>query len=166
MKTVEAFAARKGSPVPPGVNRCLSIDPGKKCTGWALWDTILVACGTGEPPLEGVNRVTIEIPQTYPNSPVPYQDLVTLAFLAGRYIGKVQGRAWHNGVGNIKARWMFPHEWKGNLPKDVCESRVRKKLLPEERLVVEECERFVAKGLMNNVWDAVGIGFAAYRGAI
>lgn len=166
MKLVEPFAARKGTPVPPGVGRSLSIDPGKRCTGWALWDTVLVAAGTGEPPLDGVHRVTIEMPQTYPDSPVPYQDLVTLAFLAGRYIGRASAGEWHNGLSAIEMRWMFPHEWKGNLPKDVCENRIRSKLRSDERLVMEECARFVSKGLMNNVWDAVGIGFVAYRGLI
>ena len=168
MKLVEPFAARRGSSVPPGVGRRLSIDPGKRCTGWALWGTtgFLVAAGTGEPPCVGVSRVVIEMPQTYPNSPVPYQDLVALAFLAGRYIGRASAGEWHNGLGAIEMKWMFPHEWKGNLPKDICENRIRRKLNVDERTVMEECSRFVPAGQLNNVWDAVGIGLFAWRGGI
>jgi hypothetical protein len=160
---VQPFLARKGSPVPNAIGMRLSIDPGVRGTGWALWyhDVSLAACGVHEPPLNGVTRVVIEMPQTYPNSPVPYQDLVTLAFLAGRYIGAAQ-----RGQFPVEASWVFPHSWKGNTPKDVCERRVSRMLRPEELAIVEECERYVAKGLMNNVWDAIGLGLHAYRGGL
>jgi hypothetical protein len=162
MKLVEPFAARRGTSVPPGVGRRLALDPGK-FMGWALFSTtaFLVAAGAGEPPLEGVSRLVIEVPQAYPNSPVPYNDLITLAFLAGRLVGRAQA-----GAFPVEAQWLWPHSWKGTLPKSVCEARIRRKLSVDERTVMEECSRFVPAGQMNNVWDAVGIGLFAWRGGI
>lgn len=164
MTPVEPFLTRRGTPVPQGHSLRLSIDPGRKGTGWALWSAFeaeLLACGLHEPPCEGVTRVVVEMPQTYPNSPVPYQDLVGLAFLAGRYIGRCQANS-----GPVDAVWVYPHAWKGNLPKSVCEGRIRKRLSAAELKIVENCERLVPKGLMNNVFDAVGIGLYAYRGGL
>ena len=142
----------------PGIHRSLAIDPGK-CTGWSLFSTsgTLLACGVGEPPVDDIDRVAVEIPQFYPKKPVPVSDLIQLAYRAGIIIGSLRAR-------EILA--FFPHEWKGTLPKDVCESRIRRKLNPDERLVVEECERYVPRSLMNNVWDAIGIGLYAWRGGI
>lgn len=164
MTPVEPFLTRRGTPVPQRHSLRLSIDPGRKGTGWALWSAFeaeLLACGLHEPPLEGVTCVVVEMPQTYPNSPVPYQDLVGLAFLAGRYIGRCQANS-----GPVDAVWVYPHAWKGNLPKSVCEGRIRKRLSAAELKIVENCERLVPKGLMNNVFDAIGIGLHAYRGGL
>lgn len=160
MKTVEPFAARKGSPVPPGGGRRLAIDPGRH-TGWALFSTtaFLVACGTGEPPLDGVSRLIIECPQIYPNGKARPNDLITLAFMAGRYVGRAQA-----GPFPVEAKFVLPHAWKGTLPKPVCEARIRLKLNVDERTVVEKCSRVVPAGHMNDVFDAIGLGMHAWRG--
>lgn len=166
MKKIEHFLPRLGTPVDNYETAIreryrLSIDPGKSATGWALWSaesgtfhSRVLACGLHEPP--PAYEVVIEMPQTYPTSPVPTQDLITLAFLAGRYIGDPEG----------PMSWCFPHDWKGNVSKEVCERRIRRRLLSEELRIVEECEKLVPARFMNNVWDAIGIGLHAWRGGV
>jgi len=134
----------------------LAIDPGTH-TGWAVFneDGALKACGIGEPPFPSpYRRVVIELPQVYPTSPVPPNDLVTLAFLAGRYAGAAAG---------AEVFTVFPHTWKGNLSKAVCAARVKERLSREERVVVEKCLVQVPEKQRHNVWDAIGIGLFAFR---
>ena len=147
MKRIEPFAPRRGTPLPTAFD-LLAIDPGEH-TGWAAFDTTLIACGLGDPPVSKARCLVIELPQVYPSHPVPPNDLVTLAFLAGRYVGAREAFA------------VFPRQWKGNLPKGACAARVRAKLSPEERAVVDECACKVPEKQMHNVMDAVGIGLFA-----
>lgn len=149
-KRVEPFAPRRGTPLlGTRVFDLLAIDPGQHA-GWALFaDTRLAACGLGSPLAEHVRRVVIELPQVYPRHPVPPNDLITLAFLAGRYAGASAGEVFT----------VSPHQWKGNLPKDVCAARVRARLSPEERAVVDAVD--VPEKQRHNVLDAVGIGLFA-----
>jgi hypothetical protein len=159
MTTLRSFAPRRGLVAMTSGWNDLAIDPGKH-TGWALFAVAvpsgpLVACGTGEPPFDtALRNVMIELPQNYPSNPVPPQDLITLAFLAGRYANAARGDA-------SVVHTIFPHEWKGNLPKPVCEARVRARLTPGELGIVAALE--APKGEMNNVWDAIGIGLVAFR---
>lgn len=156
MGAVKPFAKRRGTPVPDG--RCdylLAIDPGAH-TGWALFDLALVACGLGEPPFDRAIRVVIELPQVYPSHPVPPNDLITLSFLAGRYAGRARAVC--------EVVTVFPHEWKGNLRKDVCAARVMHHLSSTEREIVRACD--APKGQMNNVLDAIGIGLFAKGGKL
>jgi len=151
MKQVEPFAERRGTPLPSDFN-LLAIDPGAH-TGWAVFSKLqLLACGLGDPPVEHVRQVVIELPQVYPSHPVPPNDLVTLAFLVGRYAGRA--------VGEVST--VFPHEWKGNLPKEVCAARVRSKLSPEERSVVDACN--VPAKQKHNVMDAIGLVYTRWGG--
>ena len=160
MKFVEPFAPRRGTPLPPGGFDLLAIDPGAH-TGWAAFGCAhytgdaglnrLLACGSGSPTLEFAARVVIELPQIYPSHPVPPNDIITLAFLAGRYAGAA--------MPGVEVSTVFPHQWKGNLPKDVCAARVRAKLSLAERAIVDACD--APKGQMHNVLDAIGIGLFA-----
>jgi hypothetical protein len=160
VKQVQAFAQRRGVEASCNLSQCdLAIDPGTS-TGWALFDSHgiagkgeLVACGGGCP-LFDVRRVVIELPQSYPSHPVPPNDLITLAFLAGRYAGRVPE--------GTEVQTVFPHEWKGNLPKDVCAARVRARLSKEELALVKACD--VPEKQKHNVLDAIGIGLFAFRG--
>ena len=146
-KEVKPFAERLGT----FLNRSdlvdlLAIDPGMH-TGWAGFSKEdLRSCGTGRPPLRLASVVIVELPQIYPGHPVPPNDLVNLAFLAGRYAGASTGKIYT----------VAPHAWKGNLPKDVCNARVLAKLDAVERGIVEGCD--VPKGQKHNVIDAIGIG--------
>jgi hypothetical protein len=132
----------------------LAIDPGTH-TGWALFGgrNQLIACGLGDPPVERAVSVVIEIPQIYPQHPVPPNDLITLAFLAGRYVGRA----------TCEVSTVFPHQWKGNLSKENCAARVRFRLSPEEKEVVDVLD--IPAKQLHNVMDAIGIGlFALGRG--
>ncbi len=52
---------------------------------------------------------------------------------------------------------VFPHEWKGQVPKDVCHQRIRSRLdMDETNVLNDACAR--AKSLAHNTLDAVGIG--------
>jgi hypothetical protein len=147
VKPVEPFAARRGTPLHGSFDLC-AIDPGA-CTGWAAFDGVLVACGTGNPPVDRATRVVIELPQVYPRQKVPPNDLITLAFLAGRYAGASVNEGFT----------VLPHQWKGNLPKDVCAAWVRARLSPAERAIVDMCN--VPDKQKHNVVDAIGIGLFA-----
>jgi hypothetical protein len=152
-KRVEPFAARRGTSLPVGRPfALLAIDPGEH-TGWAVFDVIgvLIGCGLGDPHVERAARVVIELPQVYPQQQVPPNDLIALAFLAGRYASKAGDGA--------EISTILPHQWKGNMPKDVCAARVRFKLAPEEKAVVDAIS--VPKGQKHNVMDAIGIGLFA-----
>lgn len=160
MKHVDPFAPTRGAVPHLRGWYDLSIDPGVN-TGWALFgeSTLLVACGAGGPPFEAppvLNRVVIELPQVYPGDPVPPQDLITLSFQAGQY-----ARA--GVVRTAQVSVVFPHAWKGNLPKKVCAARVRGHLSPDERMIVDKLEPGVPAGQMHNVMDAIGIGLFAFR---
>jgi hypothetical protein len=167
MKIVEDFAARRGFcgiGEPHGL-RLLAIDPGLH-TGWALFvkkaaGLDLVACGTGEPPSSAqpypLWECVIECPQVYPQQAVPPNDLITLAFQAGRYAEAAR-------VAKTRfVRTVLPHEWKGNLPKNVCAARVLSRLSPEEIGIVEEMSEGIPKSQRHNVLDAIGIGLFAWR---
>ena len=160
-KLVKAHAPRRGLvPMLPGTWMDLAIDPGAH-TGWALFayeDGSLITCGGGEPPFEtAIRRAVVELPQVYPRDPVPPNDLITLAFQAGRYAAAATSASAYNGV-----FFLNPHTWKGSMPKEVCNARVRAKLTPTELGVLEACG--VPKGQMHNVLDAIGIGLFAFRG--
>jgi hypothetical protein len=151
-KRVEPFAKRRGTPLPVQRFELLAIDPGEH-TGWAVFcDKKLLGCGLGEPPIERVDRIVIELPQVYPLQPVPPNDLITLAFLAGRYAGV---------AATVEVSTVLPHQWKGNMPKEACAARVRHALSPEERAVEDACAAGVPEKQMHNVKDAIGIGLFA-----
>jgi hypothetical protein len=50
---------------------------------------------------------------------------------------------------------VFPREWKGNVPADVCCARARGRLFENELKVVKLP---TAKSRHHNVWDSVGLG--------
>lgn len=157
MITLDPHKPLRGHLPPPGTRGALSVDPGID-TGWALWswpEVVLVGAGVGRPPVERACRLAIEKPQVYPRSPVPPNDLITLALKAGRYIGAFESPG-------LEAVTVLPHEWKGNLPKDICEARVRKHLSVGE-LALVATGAGVPMSLQNNMWDAIGIGLHVWR---
>ncbi len=57
----------------------------------------------------------------------------------------------------MNATRVYPHEWKGQMTKEVCHQRIRSRLdLDETNILNDACLR--AKSLAHNVLDSVGIG--------
>lgn len=156
LKLVEPFGKRRGTSLWAGFPAfvLLAIDPGDRATGWAVYDAekSLIGCGLGDPHAERADLIVIELPQVYPQQQVPPNDLIALAFLAGRYAGVGMGST----KGPAEVYTVLPHEWKGNLPKDLCAIRVRAALMPAERNVVDACE--LPEKQRHNMLDAIGIG--------
>lgn len=70
-------------------------------------------------------------------------DLITLADVAGRIVGRLGG--WSTDY--------KPEEWKGQLTKEAAHERINERLSPEEKAVI-----VTAGHLTHNVLDAIGIG--------
>jgi len=160
LKLVEPFAKRRGTPLPVGGSHArfvlLAIDPGEH-TGWAVYEAEknLIGCGLGDPHADRADLIVIELPQVYPMQQVPPNDLIVLAFLAGRYAG-VGESSTGPAKGPAEVHTVLPHQWKGNLPKDLCAIRVRAALTPAERTIVDAID--VPEKKRHNVMDAIGIG--------
>jgi len=141
LKLVEPFGKHRGTPLPVDGSHArfelLAIDPGEH-TGWAVYDVEkqLIGCGLGDPNAERADLIVIELPQVYPMQQVPPNDLIALAFMAGRYAGV--GASSKKGAAEVYT--VLPHQWKGNLSKDICAIRVRAALLPAERAVVDAAD--------------------------
>ena len=139
----------------------LSIDPGTKDMGWALWeDNELQICGIarGKDWVESVQalpkftieRLTIEDQQIYRRSPINAHSLLAVARVVGAIV------AYYNFP-----RFLLvpPAQWKGQLPKNVCNQRTLSKLTEDElhQVDVAPCPA----SLRHNLIDAVGIGLWA-----
>lgn len=145
----------------------LSIDPGKKAIGWAMFTENplqkggdLWACGLVRGDdlkdlikaiascLVGARRAIIEIPQVYqqrhwggdPN------DLIDVALVAGAVAGRLL----------CPVEFVKPHAWKGTRKKRICHALTRKTLTDDEWSIVESVD--APSSLRHNVIDAVGIG--------
>lgn len=136
----------------------LSVDPGKHAYGFALWDDDELSCAWMGPlssihdrvPFRLIDHLVLEVPRVYKRSPVPPNDIVDLAYAAGRLQGEVE-----NSSPRIQTKIYYPRDWKGTVKKDVMCRRIERKLSPEERARVELP---TAESLHHNVWDGVGIG--------
>lgn len=98
--------------------------------------------------LRPVDVLVIEVPQVYqarflkgdPN------DLVSIALVAGNILQ----------VPATVRRVISPHQWKGNVPKDVTKNRVLLNLSATERELIQDHP--APEGLKHNIYDAIGIG--------
>ena len=156
----------------------VSYDPGVKVAGVALWDgneltaawlargndwgeTALNACLSisEHVPRELVSTYVVEVPQVYtqrkqkgdPN------DLIKVALNAGAFVGRALDS--FDEAGGEKAHLAQivqyrPHQWKGQVPKDIAIKRFQKRLSVDELSRIESAP----KSLQHNVWDAVGLG--------
>jgi len=147
----------------------LAIDPGA-CAGWAYHtDKGIVACGivhSGDAYKNGLiyidhptfepDALAVEVPQIYPKMQGDPNDLIKLAFHAGRLL------QFQFSVSRIQEIKVFlPREWKGQMKKDVCAARVWDKLSPDEQAVVSRGGRGLAQSYLHNMMDAVGIALHA-----
>lgn len=151
----------------------LGIDPGKRHIAWAkigprglfvglarsnaTWprcslDVSDAVCAGG------VNVIITELPRIYPTSSLNRNrdpnDLITLSFTAGCLvygIFNLQREAPHVMV-------TYPHEWKGSVPKEVTQNRVRQQLRDRKLLsTFDKMLELHPKSLQHNIYDATGI---------
>lgn len=144
----------------------LSIDPGKHCLGWAVWeDGKLISCGlerTKAKTLGGAilelydgmpicDRAVVELPRKYPyERRVRANDLIDLGAVAGAAAVCVDEGG--------ELEFVYPAQWKGQTPKKIQHRRTRDALSEEEEAVLEQGLLGVPESLRHNVLDAVGIG--------
>ena len=155
------------------MSRLLAIDPGLRCCGVAVSeDGRLIACGLVKNPHKvarnGIawgamarevalwgraygpfDRVRCETPQIYlpghmAGKRVDPADLLNLQGVVGALC------ATFDAVETVQ-----PSDWKGQLPKEVCEGRVKLRLDDAEREVLAGV--YLPPSLRHNVVDAVGI---------
>jgi hypothetical protein len=144
----------------------LAIDPGKD-TGWAWFlEGRLINAGVvdgdeprGYPaPLGPGDEVIAEKPcyrRSGSGRKSTPDDLVTLGMRLGLVLGTL-------GFAHVPTRLVLPGEWKGQLPKAVCENRIRQALQRTELDAAHAAAaRLGAKG--HNLWDAVGLGLYQLR---
>lgn len=147
------------------------IDPGVRGCGYAeFFDSTLEFCRYVRGKVEGngyvvardmamefeyfvyANTVCIEKPRVYPQvrqRKGDQNDLIDLAMVAGAIAGSV--------AKGSKLITYYPHEWKGNMPKEKMTKHILSLLSPAERALVDK-EQEKCGALIHNVIDAVGIG--------
>jgi len=149
------------------VGRLVSIDPGHD-TGWASWDSArLVGCGLchvkdyPELPFRAglpIDDLIVEVPQDYSsNRQVDPNDLISLGYKVGAIVGVFT--AYHHLMSRtFTCARVFPREWKGQLPKNICHDRHLPKLDAREKRVLQTALAEVPNGKRHDVKDAVCLG--------
>jgi hypothetical protein len=142
----------------------LSIDPGKKHIGWALFTVSGAFCDAGlargasleeqmsqMPERDIITRVVGEVMTHYPTArarDAKANDLLDLQFRMGYIAG-----CYHATFYGYRTA-----EWKGQLPKEVCKQRILRRLAGSDEELLTHLLTLVPPSLRHNVYDAVGIG--------
>lgn len=159
----------------------LTLDPGKKEAGVALWeDGSLVDAWLTRAKKERAEQLTWhyataqqvyediterghridtistfvgECPEVYPGKHQKgrQSDVVELALVTGAVGALVQPET---------ITIYLPKEWKRNVPKEIVEKRVNRRLYDEEKERIEWCK---ATTLWHNIYDGIGIGMKYLR---
>ena len=150
----------------------LAIDPGTRDLGWArfdkdrhLWSCGLLRANGVEQMIDQTQRtfgrllspewLIIEVPQAYGvGAKVDPNKLALLTLLAGVLIGTMPDAKWKTPK---------PREWKGQVPKEVMNTRTLNALTPAEHTRMIHHLQDVPKSVRHNVWDAIGIGLWASK---
>jgi hypothetical protein len=152
----------------------LCLDPGAKKAGVALFEdggklmTAWLVEGKDwretadnvvrRMPVNSINvrGIVIEKMQIYDSTPLAHaNDCIILSLMAGRVTGLFSGF-----VGDSTFEY-FPHQWKGQVPKEIHQVRIREKLTAAETKRVQLPK---ARSKQHDVWDAIGIGLYHLRG--
>ncbi len=96
-------------------------------------------------------NVVIEVPKWRPHSHEEVDDLIGLA----RKVGRIEDCFSRNGA---RVTCVWPHQWKGSVPKVVHNERVLKVLKPGELLILPRRSKRAKFPYDRNMVDAVGIG--------
>lgn len=135
----------------------LAIDPGNT-TGVALFMNreILQAFACpferfiANPPVFG-DEIVIEMPKWRPHSHEEIDDLLGLA----RKVGRIEE---HYSRLCVPVTCVWPHQWKGSVPKDIHNERILKTLKSGELLILPRRSKRAKFPYDRNMIDAVGIG--------
>lgn len=134
-------------------NLLLAIDPGKH-PGFAVFcDGLLTWCGIDAP--RGLfgqrpDALVIERPVIYPDSPIPPEDVVSLAITAGALAER------YTRGGDVF--WRPARTWKGQVPKSSTRARVLKRSTPIELAIISAAQKTIAKTYQPDMFDAIGLG--------
>ena len=149
--------------------KILSIDPGKKMCGWAVFHgERLSDCGLARTKSECLvggaldmadqiqefpDAVAIEKMRVYKSAPINPEHLINISIVSGVMAGAIMAK---------KSRYLFPYprDWKKNLPKEECNDKILD-LVPESVAIMDE--KKIAKTHRNHVLDAIGIGLWAVK---
>lgn len=162
--------------MPKPVSGFASIDPGLNHTAWAVWDDgRLSAAGLTRidwsryPGMERAEKwrlmglavgkvippdgfLVCEIPQVYTRerSKGDPNDLIDLAGVVGAITQHSTSVEWSP----------VPRDWKGQIPKNVTELRVKSALGPDELAVIDPR---IPASLLHNTYDAIHLGLVYLR---
>lgn len=145
----------------------VALDPGRDTGLAVLVEGRLVGVGLldGRAPaadladlglLAGEAEVLVEVPAYYPHgrSPAPANDLIRLAYRAGRLAQAVVAAL---GEREVRVVEISPASWKAQVPPALLAERVRARLEPDELALVLDTVG-TQKSKEHNVLDAVGMG--------
>lgn len=94
--------------------------------------------------------IVVEWPQVYTKSKGDPNDLLALAGIGAALVTHV----YDIRPGQVdEVIHYLPREWKGQVPKTIHQTRIKKALAPEEIAKIS-----APKSLLHNVYDAVGLG--------
>jgi len=111
--------------------------------------------------MDSSREIVIEMPQVYTDTRSwkgDPGDILKLTLTVGALMERFSTlKTWRNNS-ESEITLVRPQKWKGQLPKEVTARRVKKKLDPQEKELVELPD---SEGLDHNVFDAIGIGLWA-----
>lgn len=128
----------------------LAVDPGTHHLGIAVFngaELMLAYLERQRPKLLDlpITQIIIELPQVYKTGKSDPNDLIRLAYAAGRATVLAP---------HAEVRLVRPRAWKGNTKKHITEQRVLAELMPAELSRIQMPPRSLA----NNVFDSIGLG--------
>lgn len=145
----------------------LSVDPGAKHCGLALWDKSKLVHAWLEPVADGwfasahakigsyamtLNAIVVERMKIYPAMRMrgDPNDLVTVTIVGAELVGFLLAY-----FPKMRVTYYYGKTWKGNLPKDAHGPHIMAELSEKE---VGAIELPRAKALAHNIIDSIGLG--------
>jgi hypothetical protein len=124
-----------------------SLDPGVQFCALAIWEDSVLTCVEYAPAesllVDHDALILVELPQVYPTSKGDNNDLIQLAFAAGKVAGRVK-----------ECKAFSPRTWKGTCKKEIMHKRIEARMTEAEWVVVGK----QTKKALGNILDAIGIG--------
>lgn len=115
---------------------------------------MLLDCGAGRPgdrTWTSISHIVAEKPQRYPHEPIPPEDLERLREHLRVILRPLV-------VAKVPVVYVYPREWKGQLPKATHARRIVAKLSPAELEVYNAAMKPLGAKAKTDLTDAVGLG--------